>query len=137
MHPIPWERRAPARRDGEIIYSQRAEQMLGAPVIFSENGIRFEADVLRGQKTGFFLDQRENRAEVEKLAQGKKVLNAFSFSGGFSPEINIYDNKIIFMSWQEKFSLIIESQELADAFKKIFDLSWQEAKRLDKLCRKK
>ncbi len=55
-----------------------------APVIFSENGIRFEADVVRGQKTGFFLDQRENRAEVEKLASGRTVLNAFSFSGGFS-----------------------------------------------------
>jgi 23S rRNA (cytosine1962-C5)-methyltransferase len=55
-----------------------------APVIFFENAIRFEADVLRGQKTGFFLDQRENRAEVEKLSRGKKVLNAFSFSGGFS-----------------------------------------------------
>jgi 23S rRNA (cytosine1962-C5)-methyltransferase len=55
-----------------------------APVIFLENGVRFEADVLRGQKTGFFLDQRENRAEVEKLSRGKKVLNAFSFSGGFS-----------------------------------------------------
>jgi hypothetical protein len=41
------------------------------------------------------------------------------------------------MSWQEKFSLIIESQELADAFKKIFDLSWQEAKRLDKICKRK
>ena len=53
-------------------------------VIFSENGVRFEADVLRGQKTGFFLDQRENRREVESLARGKKVLNAFSFSGGFS-----------------------------------------------------
>ena len=56
---------------------------------------------------------------------------------GFTPEVNIYDNKIAFMSWQEKFSLIIESQELADAFKKIFDLSWQEAKRLNKFCRKK
>jgi 23S rRNA (cytosine1962-C5)-methyltransferase len=56
----------------------------GAPVVFSENGIRFEADVVRGQKTGFFLDQRENRAEVEKLSRGKNVLNAFSFSGGFS-----------------------------------------------------
>ena len=56
----------------------------GAPIVFSENGIRFEADVLRGQKTGFFLDQRENRREVEKLARGKTVLNAFSFSGGFS-----------------------------------------------------
>ena len=68
------------RRDGQILF--------GVPpagaVIFSENGIRFEADVLRGQKTGFFLDQRENRREVEALARGKNVLNAFSFSGGFS-----------------------------------------------------
>jgi 23S rRNA (cytosine1962-C5)-methyltransferase len=40
--------------------------------------------VLRGQKTGFFLDQRENRREVETLARGRRVLNAFSFSGGFS-----------------------------------------------------
>jgi 23S rRNA (cytosine1962-C5)-methyltransferase len=68
------------RQDGQILFGSTPP----APVIFSENGIRFEADVLRGQKTGFFLDQRENRAEVEKLARGKKVLNAFSFSGGFS-----------------------------------------------------
>jgi 23S rRNA (cytosine1962-C5)-methyltransferase len=68
------------RRDGQLLFGAAPE---GA-VIFSENGIRFEADVLRGQKTGFFLDQRENRAEVEKLSSGKKVLNAFSFSGGFS-----------------------------------------------------
>ena len=46
--------------------------------------MRFEADVLHGQKTGFFLDQRENRRHVEPLARGRKVLNAFSFSGGFS-----------------------------------------------------
>ncbi len=62
--------------------------LFGAPpegaVIFFENGVRFEADVLRGQKTGFFLDQRENRREVELLALGRRVLNAFSFSGGFS-----------------------------------------------------
>lgn len=49
----------------------------------------------------------------------------------FSPEINIYDDKIVFMSLVEKFSLIIESQELADALKKAFELSWQEAKRLN------
>ena len=54
------------------------------PVVFLESGLRFEADVLRGQKTGFFLDQRENRREVETLAQDRRVLNAFSFSGGFS-----------------------------------------------------
>jgi 23S rRNA (cytosine1962-C5)-methyltransferase len=83
------------RRDGEVIFSQRAESDppspgsfgaagFGAPVIFMESGLRFEADVLRGQKTGFFLDQRENRREVETLAPGRRVLNAFSFSGGFS-----------------------------------------------------
>ena len=70
--------------DGKVIFSQRAESELGAPIIFLESGLCFEADVLRGQKTGFFLDQRENRREVETLAQGRRVLNAFSFSGGFS-----------------------------------------------------
>jgi 23S rRNA (cytosine1962-C5)-methyltransferase len=54
------------------------------PVIFRENGLWFEADVLRGQKTGFFLDQRENRARVETLAAGKETLNVFAYSGGFS-----------------------------------------------------
>lgn len=78
------ERRAPARPDGSLLFSQRAEAGLGVPVIFCENGIRFEADVWKGQKTGFFLDQRENRRLVESLARGRTVLNAFSFSGGFS-----------------------------------------------------
>ncbi len=53
-------------------------------VIFQENGIRFEADVKTGQKTGFFLDQRDNRSRVEALSHGKDVLNVFCFSGGFS-----------------------------------------------------
>ena len=53
-------------------------------VVFPENGIRFEAAVVHGQKTGFFLDQRDNRARVEQLAEGREVLNLFSFSGGFS-----------------------------------------------------
>jgi 23S rRNA (cytosine1962-C5)-methyltransferase len=53
-------------------------------VTFLESGLRFEAEVVRGQKTGFFLDQRENRRRVAALARGRTVLNAFSFSGGFS-----------------------------------------------------
>ena len=71
-------------RDGEIVFQERAGSETGAPVVFLETGLRFEADVVRGQKTGFFLDQRENRRLVESLAKGRKVLNAFSFSGGFS-----------------------------------------------------
>lgn len=53
-------------------------------VVFEENGIRFESAVCEGQKTGFFLDQRDNRARVELLADSRDVLNVFSFSGGFS-----------------------------------------------------
>ena len=54
------------------------------PVIFQENGLIFEADPVHGHKTGFFLDQRENRARVEGLARGTRVLNVFAYTGGFS-----------------------------------------------------
>ena len=50
----------------------------------------------------------------------------------FSPEINIYDNKTMIASWREKLGIIIESAEIADAMKKIYELAWAEAKRLDK-----
>ena len=49
-----------------------------------ENGLRFHVDWLRGQKTGFFVDQRENRALLEQYAKGKSVLNMFCYTGGFS-----------------------------------------------------
>ncbi len=49
----------------------------------------------------------------------------------FSPEINIYDNKVMIASWREKLGIIIESEEIADAMKKIYELSWIEAKRLN------
>ena len=50
----------------------------------TENGLEFRIDWLRGQKTGFFIDQRENRALVERYAAGKDVLNMFCYTGGFS-----------------------------------------------------
>jgi 23S rRNA (cytosine1962-C5)-methyltransferase len=53
-------------------------------VLFWENGLHFEADPIRGQKTGLLLDQRDNRVRVEKLATGKTVLNVFAYTGGFS-----------------------------------------------------
>lgn len=55
----------------------------------------------------------------------------------FSPEINIYDNKLVFMSLKERFGLIIESEEITAAMKKIFELSWAEAKRLNSKVKKK
>jgi 23S rRNA (cytosine1962-C5)-methyltransferase len=66
--------------DGQLLFGPAVE----GSVMFSETGLRFEAEVIKGQKTGFFLDQRENRRFVESLARGQDVLNAFSFSGGFS-----------------------------------------------------
>lgn len=49
-----------------------------------ENGLQFRIDWLRGQKTGFFVDQRENRALLERYAHGRDVLNMFCYTGGFS-----------------------------------------------------
>ncbi len=49
-----------------------------------ENGLKFHVDWLRGQKTGFFVDQRENRSLLERYSQGKSVLNMFCYTGGFS-----------------------------------------------------
>jgi 23S rRNA (cytosine1962-C5)-methyltransferase len=54
------------------------------PHISLENGIKYAIDWVNGQKTGFFIDQRENRALLQKYALGKKVLNTFCYSGGFS-----------------------------------------------------
>ena len=53
-------------------------------ILFRENGLTFESDPIHGQKTGFFLDQRDNRARVETLSKNKSVLNLFSYTGGFS-----------------------------------------------------
>lgn len=67
---------------------EKVELLRGTPVteplVVMEYGTAFEVDVLHGQKTGTFLDQRENRQIVRRLALGKRVLNLFSYAGGFS-----------------------------------------------------
>lgn len=57
---------------------------LPCPHIAYENGIKFSIDWITGQKTGFFIDQRENRKLLGSYVKGKKVLNTFCYSGGFS-----------------------------------------------------
>ncbi len=75
-------------------------------------------------------DARERAAlDKEEIRQSAIIPNE---KYGFHPEINIYDNKIMIASWREKLGIIIESAEIADAMKKIFELAWSEAKRLDK-----
>jgi 23S rRNA (cytosine1962-C5)-methyltransferase len=72
--------------DGSV-EAKRSESDIPEPsrvVAFSENGLRFMADVTSGQKTGFFLDQRVNRIKVRDYSTGKHVLNAFCYTGAFS-----------------------------------------------------
>lgn len=66
--------------EGQLLYGD--EPSLGTR--FVENGIVFEVEPREGQKTGFFLDQRENRARVGEISAGKRVLNVFCYTGGFS-----------------------------------------------------
>jgi 23S rRNA (cytosine1962-C5)-methyltransferase len=69
-------------------HTSRGRALIGPepdiPVHFLEHGIRFTADLVRGQKTGFFLDQRENRLRIQKYISEKQVLNVFGYTGGFS-----------------------------------------------------
>ncbi len=73
--------------DGQILHGPPLDDPLEKYVVFQENGLRFAADPVRGQKTGFFLDQRDNRFRVEELVHetnARRVLNVFAYSGGFS-----------------------------------------------------
>ncbi len=67
------------RGGGRLLWGAAPETLT-----IQEKGVRFRVDPWRGQKTGFFLDQRENRALVRSVARGARVLNCFCFSGGFS-----------------------------------------------------
>lgn len=66
--------------DGSIVYGST----ISKPVTFLENGIKFYADPEHGQKTGFFLDQRNNRKLVGDMSAGISILNIFAYTGGFS-----------------------------------------------------
>jgi 23S rRNA (cytosine1962-C5)-methyltransferase len=57
---------------------------LSGPVLFEESGIQYRVDVLEGQKTGFFFDQRENRLALKELVQGRRVLDCFCYAGAWA-----------------------------------------------------
>lgn len=69
-----------ANLDGQVLVGELAPE----PVQFLEGGLRFEADVRLGQKTGHFLDQRDNRARVRAASNGARVLDVYACTGGFS-----------------------------------------------------
>ncbi len=64
----------------EVLFGEAAPET----VRVEEHGVPFVVDILRGQKTGAFLDQRDNRRRVGELARGRRVLNLYSYAGGFS-----------------------------------------------------
>ncbi|MCW9038725.1 class I SAM-dependent rRNA methyltransferase [Altibacter sp.] len=66
--------------DGKVLYGSLPEEEID----FLEHGVRFSANVIKGHKTGFFLDHRHNRTQVARFAKGKTVLDVFSYAGGFS-----------------------------------------------------
>jgi HTH-type transcriptional regulator, sugar sensing transcriptional regulator len=90
-------------------------------------GIEIRA-IIPATETGY---DRASRDKEEARESALVPVDKFYFS----PEINIYDNKVMIASWREKLGIIIESAEIADAMKKIYELSWAEAKRLDKEAR--
>ena len=79
------ERSQSGRRDeGLDPVNRLLKGSLAGPLTVIERNAKLTVDLLRGQKTGFFLDQREHRLQLGRVSQGKRVLNAFGYTGGFS-----------------------------------------------------
>lgn len=93
MHPRGiWERNdVPVRRlEGMEMSTGLLYGEVPDKVIMTENGIRFLVDVKEGQKTGYFLDQKENRAAIAPFVSGKKVLDCFTHTGSFALHAGMY-----------------------------------------------
>jgi len=71
-------------QEGLSEYVKLTKGEIEGPVELEENGLRYLADLGQGQKTGWFYDQRENRAAVARLAEGASVLDIYSYTGGFA-----------------------------------------------------
>lgn len=80
------------RGAGRMLEGEEAPQ----PLVMQERGAKFLVDVYNGQKTGFFLDQRENRHLLRRISKGLSVLNCFSFSGGFSVNAALGGASVVF-----------------------------------------
>jgi len=91
-----------------------------------ENGYKFNVDVINGQKTGFFLDQRDKRNALQKYCKGKKVLNCFSYTGGFS----VYAMGAL----AKKVVSVDSSQAALDVAKENMKLNGFDAKKVEFIC---
>lgn len=136
-------------QDGELQYSELKDGQIlqgtleSEDITFREHGVLFKANVIKGHKTGFFLDHRHNRLNVQQLARDKKVLDVFSYAGGFAvhalrggaAEVTCLDqSKQALALAKENVLLNNPEAELnilqGDAFKLLSDLT-QQGKRYD------
>jgi 23S rRNA (cytosine1962-C5)-methyltransferase len=106
------------------------------PVFVVEHGLRFGVDLAEGQKTGFYLDQRENRRAAAQYARGRRVLDMFSYSGGFALACAVAGRaaSVLAVDTSAKATALIEANaalngvanvtaETADAFEKLDSLA--------------
>ena len=85
IHHIYYKSETTLPYKADLVATENGFLKGGSPEnVAMENGLQFHVDWLKGQKTGFFVDQRENRALLERYAHGRSVLNMFCYTGGFS-----------------------------------------------------
>ncbi|MCA2980760.1 MAG: class I SAM-dependent rRNA methyltransferase [Myxococcaceae bacterium] len=94
------------RGNGRVLWGQPAPN----PLTIEERGAKFLVDVYAGQKTGFFLDQRENRHLLRRLGRGRDVLNCFCFSGGFSVNAALGGARSVFSVDQDADAIALARQ---------------------------
>lgn len=97
------------RGNGRMLWGTEAPN----PLPIAERGSKFLVDVYSGQKTGFFLDQRENRFLVRRLARGRDVLNCFCFSGGFSVNAALGGARSVFSVDQDEDAIGLARENFA------------------------
>ncbi len=97
------------RGTGQMLYGPPAPDLI--PI--QERGARFLVDAYRGQKTGFFLDQRENRFLIRRLAKDREVLNCFCFTGGFSVNAALGGARSVFSVDQDADAIALARQNFS------------------------
>jgi 23S rRNA (cytosine1962-C5)-methyltransferase len=99
-------------------HAKKVEAIFGTvpnnPILIHENGMKIWVDLVNGQKTGFFLDHRDSRFKMRELAKNKKVLNLYSYTGGFSISCGIGQAKHV------------TSVDIAKEASKLAEFSWRE-----------
>jgi 23S rRNA (cytosine1962-C5)-methyltransferase len=108
----------PARDDDDPRTAEGAGVALAGapaprPLRITERGVGFLVDLYAGQKTGFFVDQRDNRALVRRLAAGRRVLNCFCYSGGFSVNAALGGAKRVFSVDQDQDAIALARDNFA------------------------